>query len=213
MLVELLLIVYLLTRTRLTIGTRVVFLLISLCILQGVRRDYENYNSKTIQLEEIPVGSFLTYSFDRILDQDLNPLVLLRLIGERYAHFALVVDNQGRKDILEWRYYKKKEFEPYVVGTSINGYIFSIPIETYFQVMSADKMTYRIFHPPREFALSFSKEAVEQFREKILVCTQFVFQYTNMVLNTKMHRLVVPSLCSRELTRNGWREEYYIYKR
>jgi hypothetical protein len=212
MLAELVLVVYILSRSRLTIGTRILFSLLVLFVLQGITRDIENYNAKPIHLEEIPVGSFLTYSYGRILDQNLiNPLVPLRLIGERYIHFALVVDNNNRKDVLEWRFYKKKEFEPYLVGTAVIGHIFSIPIETYFQVMNADKMTYRVFLPPKELPLRFSKEVVEHFANQRLVCTQFAFQYVNKALKRNLSSPTIPSLCSRELRRKGWREEYYIY--
>ena len=212
MVIELLLCLYLLSQTHLSLPTRLLFILFVLWIIYGIRYEYESTVAAPIRTEKIPVGSFITYSFNRLAYQKLNPLIPLRLLGERYLHFGIVVDNKGRKDVLEWRLSQVDSLKQYKILDVRIGCIYSIPIERYVEENGKLKLTFGVFYPPREQSVPLEIEHVVGLKDHFLYCTRFVFSYAEKVMGLRTSPFFyLPGQCAKELRQKGWREEYYIY--
>lgn len=208
---EILLTVYLMTRKEIVFPIRLLFCLILLFVLYSINNDYDRRAVRTFSTGDLPPGSFISYSYNQIIDQEMGPLIGLRLLGERYLHFGLVVDNNGRRDVLEWRQKSIEEFRDYIVTETYIGFIYSIPIKIYLQEMSKMNITLAVFYPPVEQYVPLDISYIDSIKDKFLYCTRFSFLYATKVMGLDTSPfLYFPSQCAKELRRNGWREEYYI---
>lgn len=224
MLSTIILSIFILNYTSLHIFTRVSLLLVLLWVIQGITNEYEYRSSRTLSLSDIQPGTVINYSYVSLLNHSLNPIMLYRLLGNRYVHIALVVLDGGERKVLEWRFSPIKEFKEYERNYTSYGKVYLVPLEYYMHTINRYRTIFRITAPPHPVDISFDQKVVEEIGNESFLsfCSYFCMRYLDRkgVLSGQIRLTAVnavwgvpsylPAYCVNHLKSKEWSENYYV---
>lgn len=146
----------------------------------------------------------------------------LRLIGMGYAHYAVVVEKEGKLYALEWNGYAKDIPHEHEEIQNRSGKVYLQPLRDYLrQLYYYHPSTVNIFYPRRKTNLPFRLDWIREIdREGYFHCIVLAYRYltkAGMVADcaSSLPRLAKynPISIRRGLLSAGYRERYFRWEK
>jgi len=161
-------------------------------------------------------------AMDHVSDFIFTATSCIRLIGVSYAHYAVVVELDGKLYAMEWYGYQQRFFHKHDIIPLESGYIYLHSIEDYLRYMYYyHPATINVFYPKRGSSLPLRLDWILDIaKEGYLHCCVFAYRYLSKAGMLTDCCSVVPRIAKynpvavrRGLLRAGFRERYFCWKK